>query len=139
MSASRRKVSDAVTRVELRTSLESVLGHLDVSRLPDGSREQVGERAEQPAGSSGSGLFVLVEHARFLPTLGVHALKARLHWIRNPLIASEVTRGLSIADRGVPLQVYIYEENGATVLLTHDQSSSLLTTKEVTKNAPTSA
>jgi hypothetical protein len=98
MSASRQEVSCGV-RVELRKSLESVLGHLD-----------------------GSALMVLVEDGRALPALGVRALRARVYRVENPLIASETTY--------LPLRMYIYEENGATVLLTYDQPSSALPKEE---------
>jgi uncharacterized protein (DUF302 family) len=119
-----------VTRVELCGSLESVLGRLDVSTSPpDRSREEVGD--------AGFALFVLPERARFLPALGVRALKARLYRIGNPVTASETTRTFSIAEPYVPLRVYIYEEKGATVLLTYDQPSSVLAAKEVAKTGRT--
>ncbi len=114
MSASRQEVSCGV-RVELRNSLESVLGQLDVSTLPP---------------ESGFALMVLVENGRSLPALGVRALRARLYRIENPLIASEMTRAFSLADRYLPLRIYLYEENGTTVLLTYDQPSSVLPAKE---------
>lgn len=119
MSASREEVSHGVTRVELRAPLESVLGQFDVSALtPDRSREQVGEGANQATASSGFAFFVVVEHGRFLPALGVRALKARLYRIESPPLASELTRTFSITDRYVPLRVDLYEESGTTVLLT---------------------
>lgn len=144
MSVSRQAVSYAVTRVELRTgksfddvckSLESALGRLDVSTLTAGrNREQVVERASQAAGSSGFSVFLVVEHGHLLQALGVRELKARLYVIGNPLIASEMTRVFPLAGLYAPLRLYVYEENGATVL-TYDQPSSLLPWKEVAKTA----
>ena len=122
MSASRPEMPHAVTRVELCKSLESVLGQLDVSTSPpDRSREEVGD--------AGFALFVLPERARFLPALGVRALKARLYRIANPVTASKATRTFSIAEPYVPLRVYMYEEKGATVLLTYDQPSAQFVSK----------
>ncbi len=116
MSASRQEVSCGV-RVELRKSLESILGQLDISTLPPDSSQEFA-------------LLLLVENGRFLPALGVRALRARLYRIENPLIASEMTRAFSLDNRHLPLRVYSYEENGATVLLTYDQPSSVLPAKK---------
>ncbi len=112
MSASRQEVSCGV-RVELRKSLESVLGQLDVSTLPPDSGQEFA-------------LLLLVVNGRSLPALGVRALRARLYKIENPLIALEMTRALSADNRYLPLRVYSYEENGATVLLSYDQPSSVV-------------
>ncbi len=138
------QVSYTGKRLELRTdksfdnvckSLESVLGHLDVSTLtPNSSPEQIIERANEAVGSSGFAIFLVVEHGRLLQALGARALKARLYLIGNPLVASEMTRVFPIAGLYAPLRLYVYEEDGATVL-TYDQPSSLLSAKEVAKTA----
>lgn len=133
MSArTKAEVSHRVTRVELDSSLDSVLAQLDLSMLTADS-DQFGERAKQSDGSSEFALYVVVEPGRFLPALGVRALRARLCRIENSRIALEVTSALS-ADRCVPLRGYIYEENGATVLLTYDRSSTVLRAKEGRSN-----
>jgi hypothetical protein len=116
MSASRQEVSCGV-RVELRKSLESVLGQLDASTLPSDNSQELA-------------LLLVVENARSLPALGVRGLKARVYRIEKPLSSSEMARALFLDNRYLPLRVYSYEENGATVLLSYDQPSSILPGEE---------
>jgi uncharacterized protein (DUF302 family) len=65
-----------------------------------------------------------------LKVLGLREAKARLYAIGHPLIASEMTKVWLLAGFHVPLRLYVYEEEGKT-LLTYVEPSSVLTAPEV--------
>lgn len=130
-----RRIEYAGTRMMLQSTkafdevcatLEAMVGKSDLRALTAGvSRREIEESVARTVGSSGFVIFQILEHGLLLSVLGLRSLKARLYVIGNPLIAANMTKEHPAVALYVPLRLFVYEEDGQTVV-TYDRPSALL-------------
>jgi len=130
-----RRVEYAGTRIMLQSmrafdevcaTLEAMIGKADLRALTaSASRREIEESVARTVGSSGFVIFQVFEHGLLLSVLGLRSLKARLYVIGNPLIAASMTKQHPAAALYVPLRLFVYEEDGRTVV-SYDRPSAVL-------------
>lgn len=134
-SKAERHVEYAGTRIILQSTrafdevcatLEAMVGKADLRALTaSASKREIEESVTRTAGSSGFVIFQVLEHGLLLSVLGLRSLKARLYVIGNPLIAANMTKEHPVVALYVPLRLFVYEEDGQTVV-TYDRPSAIL-------------
>jgi uncharacterized protein (DUF302 family) len=130
-----QRVEYAGARTILRSSrpfdavcatLQALVGKADLNALnASASKREIEESVARTVGPSGFVIFQILEHGLLLSALGLRYLKARLYVIGNPLIAASMTKEQPAVALYVPLPVFVYEEDGQTVV-TYDRPSAML-------------
>ena len=111
---------------EVCAALEALVGKADLRALTaSASKRDIEESVAKTVGSSGFVIFQVLEHGLLFSVLGLRSLKARLYVIGNPLIAAEMTKEHPAVALYVPLRLFVYEQDGQTVV-TYDQPVAIL-------------